>query len=68
MIGHVDGTGGGNHVLRITAENEYVIDTIEVPYDGLPKSISIPVSGVNILRFERTVGSGQTFLADIVIR
>lgn len=68
LIGHADGTGGGTHVLRIIAENDRVLETIEIPTDGRPQSISIPVSGVNLLRFERTGGYGQTCLANIMIR
>lgn len=67
-IGHLDGTGGETNILRIIAENDRVIETIEIPNDGLPQDFSIPVSGVNLLRFERTAGYGQTCLADIMIR
>ncbi|MBQ9886719.1 MAG: NPCBM/NEW2 domain-containing protein [Lachnospiraceae bacterium] len=51
IIGHVDSSGDKDKILKIYTDG-ILVDTMEIKYQELPRTISINVSGIKQLKFE----------------
>ena len=66
LIGHIDGSEGSDQEVAFYVDGVWK-ETIEIPWQDLPKEFSIDVSGCKQLKIQRSIGGAITGFADLMI-